>query len=191
MRETDLSDDSIDTEKLLQVMMALAPAEMLKGTKVGDRESKAYTYSQKATCLKDFSSVHDAAKDEKAGPDAALYEFFLQIAPTAYQLHTKWKTHQGFRGTGIRKIERDGGQIVEVPDGIIFPIISSLSVFATKGKSGWTISQPVQLSDAELIQAAKTAYYEIADRNPQTMGKKAACYSSLLSITSIYKKFTS
>jgi len=73
----------------------------------------------------------------------------------------------------------------------VFPIICSLSVFAVKKKSGWTIAQPDQLTDAELIDAAKTAYMQIADHNPQTMGKKAACYSSLLSITSIYKKFTS
>jgi hypothetical protein len=189
--ETDRSEDFIDTEKLLQVIMALTPAEMLAGTKVGDRGSKAYTYSQKATCLKDFSSVHDAAKEELIGPNAELYEFFLQIAPEAYRLHRKWKAHQGFRGTRIRIIERDGGQIVEVPDGIIFPIISSLSVFASKKKGGWAIAQPYQLTDAELIEAAKTAYMQIADSNPQTMGKKAACYSSLLSITSIYKKFTS
>jgi hypothetical protein len=189
--ETDRSDDFIVTEKLLQVIMALAPADVLMGTKVGDRESKAYTYSQKATCLKDFSNVHDAAKKEGAGANAALYEFFLQIAPTAYGLYEKWKAHPGFKGTGIRKIERDGREIVEVPDGIIFPIICSLSVFATKTRGGWTIAQPDQLTDAELIAAAKTAYMQIADHNPQTMGKKAACYSSLLSITSIYKKFTS
>lgn len=189
--ETDRSDEFIDTEKLLQVVMALVPPDLLKGTTMNDRDSKAYTYSQKATCLKDFSNVHDAAKEDKSGPNAALYTFFLQIAPHAHRLYTRWKSHQGFRGTRIRIIERDGGQIVEVPDGIVFPIISSLSVFATKKKSGWVIDQPDELDDAELIEAAKTAYMQIADSNPQTMGKKAACYSSLLNITSIYKKFTS
>jgi hypothetical protein len=189
--ETDRSDEFIDTEKLLQVIMALAPTELLKGTTMNDRDSKAYTYSQKATCLKDFSNVHDEAKEDETGANAALYAFFLQIAPHAYRLYTKWKSHQGFRGTRIRIIERDGGQIVEVPDGIIFPIISSLSVFVTKKKTGWIIDQPEELNDSELIEAAKTAYMQIADSNPQTMGKKAACYSSLLSITSIYKKFTS
>jgi hypothetical protein len=192
--ETDRSDDYIDTEKLLQVIMALAPSEVLKGTAIGDRGSKAYTYSQKATCLKDFTSVHDAAKDPKVDPtgsNAELYEFFLEIAPHAYSLYEKWKSHQGFKGTRIRVIERDGGQIIEVPDGIVFPIISSLSVFTARKKNGWVISQPKQLTDSELIEAAKTAYMQIADSNPQTMGKKAACYSSLLSITSIYKKFTS
>lgn len=189
--ETDRSEDFLDTEKLLQVVMALTPPDLLTGTATGDRGSKAYTYSQKATCLKDFSAVHEAASQEKPNKrDVNLYEFFLQIAPVAHILYTKWKSHQGFRGTRIRIIEREGGKIVEVPDGIIFPIIASLSVFADKTKQGWTISQPKQLTDAELIETAKTAYMQIADSNPQTMGKKAACYSSLLSITTIYKKFT-
>ena len=186
--ETDRSDDYVDTEKLLQVVMALTPSDLLDNTAAGDRGSKAYTYSQKATCLKDFSSVYEAAKEPKNKRDRALYEFFLQIAPEAHTLYSKWKSHQGFRGTRIRIIEREGGKIVEVPDGIVFPILASLSVFAKKSKSGWQIIQPGLLTDSELIENAKTAYMQIADSNPQTMGKKAACYSSLLSITTIYQK---
>lgn len=188
--ETDRSDDYVDTEKLLQVIMALTPPEMFEGTAAPDRESKAYTYSQKATCLKDFSAVYDAAKHDSSKPDSELYGFFLQIAPEAHLLYQKWKSHQGFKGTRIRIIERDGGKIVEVPDGIIFPILASLSVFVTKKKGKWTITKPNQLADMELIETAKTAYMQIADSNPQTMGKKPACYSSLLSITTIYKKLT-
>ena len=188
--ETDRSEDYVDTEKLLQVIMALTPTEMIEGSAVGNRENKAYTYSQKATCLKDFSAVYEAAKDKASKYDVALYSFFLQIAPQAYSLYQKWKSHQGFKGTRIRIIERDGGKIVEVPDGIIFPILASLSVFAGKKRGKWSIDQPDLLGDAELIEAAKTAYMQIADSNPQTMGKKAACYSSLLSITTIYKKLT-
>lgn len=188
--ETDRSDDYVDTEKLLQVIMALTPPDMFQGSAAPDRENKAYTYSQKATCLKDFSAVYDAAKHSASKRDAELYEFFLQIAPKAHLLYLKWKSHQGFKGTRIRIIERDGGKIVEVPDGIVFPILASMSVFAAKKKGAWTISQPDLLADSELIETAKTAYMQIADSNPQTMGKKPACYSSLLSITTIYKKLT-
>lgn len=186
--ETDRSDDYVDTEKLLQVIMALTPPELFRGSAAPDRDSKAYTYSQKATCLKDFSAVYEAAKGSANKPDAALYDFFLQIAPTAHLLYSTWKSHQGFRGSRIRIIEREGGKIVEVPDGIIFPILASMSVFAVKKRGVWTINQPDLLADSELIETAKTAYMQIADSNPQTMGKKPACYSSLLSITTIYKK---
>lgn len=188
--ETDRSTEYVDTEKLLQVIMALTPPELLVDTAAPDRENKAYTYSQKATCLKDFSAVYEEAKHGGNKADKELYDFFLEIAPEAHLLYTKWKSHQGFKGTSIRIIERDGGKIIEVPDGIIFPILASLSVFATKKKGKWKIIKPTQLADGELIEAAKTAYMQIADSNPQTMGKKAACYSSLLSITSIYKKLT-
>jgi len=193
--ETDRSEDFIDTEKLLQVIMALTPIELFQGSAVSVRESKAYTYSQKATCLKDFSAVHKAVHEADKGKssqsssaDRRLYDYFLNIAGEAHQLYEKWKTHQGFRGTGLRCIERENGAILDVPDGIVFPIISSLSVFAKKVGSYWTIEQPSQLTDSELIQTAKTAYIQIAASNPQTMGKKSACYSQILGITSVYKK---
>ncbi len=150
--ETDRADDFVDTEKLLQVIMALTPPEMFDDTAAGDRGSKAYTYSQKAMCLKDFTAVHDAAKDKANARDAAIYRFFLQIAPQAWELYNKWKVHQGFKGAGIRRIEREGTKIVEVPDGIIFPILASLSVFASKVKGVWRINQPPQLTDDELIE---------------------------------------
>jgi hypothetical protein len=103
-------------------------------------------------------------------------------------LYERWKSHQGFQGSALRSIERDGRQVVEVPDGIIFPIIASLSVFAKKTGNIWKIEQPKELGDSELVSAAKVAYMQIAGSNPQTMGKKSACYSSLLQLTSVYKK---
>jgi hypothetical protein len=187
--ETDRSVDYTDTEKLIQVLMALTPSELFEGTKIGNRDSKAYTYSQKATCLKDFSNVYEAQKLETlAGPNRKLYRFFLDISVEALALYERWKSHQGFQGSALRSIERDGRQVVEVPDGIIFPIIASLSVFAKKTGNIWKIEQPKELGDSELVSAAKVAYMQIAGSNPQTMGKKSACYSSLLQLTSVYKK---
>jgi hypothetical protein len=161
----------------------------LEGTKIGSRESKAYTYSQKATCLKDFSNVYEAQKGEPTtGPNRKLYRFFLDIATQALEFYAKWKSHQGFQGSGLRSLEREGRQIVEVPDGIIFPVLASLSVFAKRTGGKWVIQQPKVLGDLELVNSAKAAYMQIAGSNPQTMGKKAACYSSLLQLTSIYNK---
>lgn len=186
--ETDRSDDFTDTEKLIQVLMALAPPEVFEGTVLSVKD-KAYTYSQKATCLKDYSKVHEAQKSEKpSGANRLLYNFFLDLAPEALDLYGKWKTHQGFKGTGLRSLEREGVKIVEVPDGIVFPILASLSVFVKKVKGNWTVQQPKQLADAELVTAAKVAYMQIAGSNPQTMGKRSACYSSLLQLTTVYNK---
>jgi hypothetical protein len=77
---------------------------------------------------------------------------------------------------------------VEVPDGIVFPILAALAQFATKTKKGWRIQRPEQLDDKELIAAAKRAYMDIANSKPEIMGKSRPCYSALEQITSIYKR---
>lgn len=177
-------NELLPTEKLLQVIAALLPPELW--WKQGEY-NKTYTYSAKATCLKDFRKVHDGAED---GDErlAGVYRFYLDIAPSAWTEYLKWKSHQGFQGTGLRSIERDGREIVEVPDGIVFPILASLSQFVTCRTGKWTLAQPSQLTDDELIQAAKRAYQEIARSKPELMGKMKPCYSALDQITAIYKR---
>jgi hypothetical protein len=189
--ETELSDDYIASEKLLQVLTALVPDSLW--TKSDGSANKVYTYSQKTKCLKDFQEIYEKAKDTKDKDHLKfkeLYQFFLDMASEGWDLYQRWKTHQGFQGTGLRAIEREGRQFVDVPDGIIFPIIASLSAFAIKTPSGWKIKTPSQFKDEDLIEAAKTVYMEIADSNPQTMGKSKACYSSLLQLTTVYQKLS-
>ncbi len=184
------TDDNqyIATEKLLQVIAALLPAQLW--FKPGD-VNKVYAYNAKATCLKDFQEIYRRAKDEK-DPEhkkyAQVYQFYVDIVAQALDLHEKWKQHPKFAGTGLRSIEREGGKIKEVPDGIVFPILASLSEFAVCGQDGWKIVQPTRLDEGELVAAAKRAYMEIANSKPQIMGKSKACYSALQQITAIYKK---
>lgn len=190
--ETQLSEDYIVTERLIQVMTALTPEKLwLKPGEEGN-PNKTYTYSAKAKCLKDFQAVFEKAKtpnDPEHQKYKALYDFYLDIAPQAYELHQKWKSHQGFKGTGLRAIQRDeAGNITEVPDGLVFPILASLSAFAEKTKEGWKIQPPAAFGDEELIKTAKTAYQEIADSNPQNMGKSKACYVQLYQLTSLYRR---
>lgn len=183
--ETHLTSDGefLDTEKLIQVIFAVLPESMLKQIDNQiDATSKVFTYSQKTRCLRLFQRV-----EEDGPPD--VYECLLDLAGPAWELYSRWKRHQGFRGTRIRSIERENGEIVEVPDGVIFPVIAAHAAFVTENPKGeWQIVKPAVLADAELIEAAKQAYMEIADHNPQTMGKSKACYSSLLRITSIYAR---
>jgi hypothetical protein len=182
--ETDLTNDGeyVDTEKLIQVLFAILPEEILNELDRLDSTNKVFTYSQKTRCLKLFQSVVDN------GP-AEVYEAFMDLAPTAWGLYDKWKCHQGFKGTRIRSITREDGIIVEVPDGVIFPILAAHSAFMVKPKKGkWVMRKPDALTDAELIDVAKQAYMEIAGSNPQTMGKSKACYSTLHQITSIFAR---
>ncbi len=189
--ETKLSDDYIHTVRLLQVIAALVPEELW----IKDGEyNKVYAYSMKAKCLKDFQELYKMAHD-KADPNHKkaknLYQFYLDIAAQADDLYNKWKAHPGFQGSALRAIKRDEkGGIIEIPDGIIFPIIAALSAFAKLTPEGWSIVPPKLFTEDELIRSAKTVYQEIAGSNPQTMGKNKACYSALYQITSLYQRLS-
>lgn len=185
--ETDLTadDEFLDTEKLIQVIFALLPETMMKLLDpTVEPSNKVFTYSQKTRCLKLFQRLVDH------GP-AEVYDCCLDLAPTAWQLYEEWKSHQGFKGTRIRSIERSDGKIADVPDGVIFPILAAHSAFVTKARSGdWVLNIPKAFTDREMIEAAKQAYMEIADHNPMAMGKSRACYSTLYRITSIFARLS-
>jgi hypothetical protein len=191
--ETELSEDYVVTERLLQVVTALIPPTLWPKSAEADNPNKVYTYSMKAKCLREFQEIYRKAKDKK-DPEheraKELYQFYLDIAPEALQLYDKWKSHQGFAGTGIRSITRDKREIVEVPDGLIFPILASLSAFATKTAEGWRIRPPKMFRDDELIRATKSVYQSVASSNPWLMGKSRACYFALNQITSIYQRLS-
>ncbi len=183
--ETDIVSDGqfLDTEKLIQVVFALMPEDLLAALDV--RDGKVFTYSQKTRCLKLFQKIVDGQADPEI---RKAYRYFLDIAGQAWLLYERWKSHAGFRGTRIRSIVRERGQIEDVPDGIVFPIIASLESFVKKTRNGWVIRIPNEFDEAVLIDTADQAYKEIAAHNPQTMGKSKACYSALLRVTSIYAK---
>ena len=183
--ETQIVGDEtfLDTEKLIQVIFALMPDELFKELNVSD--SKVFTYSQKARCLKVFQKIVDDTERELSD----VYQYCLDIAGTAWETYDKWKANDGFYGSRLRSIIRDGREIVEVPDGIVFPIIASLAAFVTKPKKTWLLHLPKQFDDRLLIKTAVQAYKEIADSNPQTMGKSKGCYTALATVTSIYATF--
>jgi len=188
--ETKLSEDYVKTERLLQVITALIPEALWPKEK---EFNKVYAYSMKAKCLKEFQALFEQAKDpEHSNHREAkeLYQFYLDVAAQAFDLHQRWKTHGGFKGTGLRSIAREGREIKEVPEGIIFPILASLSAFALKKNDGWVIEPPSLFNDEELIRAAKSVYMDMAKSNPNVMGKSKSCYAALYQITSIYKKLS-
>ncbi|MGA2856968.1 MAG: hypothetical protein ABSE40_08870 [Candidatus Sulfotelmatobacter sp.] len=77
-----------------------------------------------------------------------------------------------------------------MPDGLIFPILASLSAFAGKTAEEWRIKPPKTFKDEELIRAAKSVYQSVASSNPWLMGKSRACYFALNQITSIYQRLS-
>ncbi|MEO6361391.1 MAG: AIPR family protein [Sphingomicrobium sp.] len=193
--ETERSDDFADTEKVLQVCTALMPTELWPKSKEKEDPIKVYTYSMKSKCLREFQDIHRRAKnptaEEKIKGDAAsarqLYDYYLDMAPQALELYERWKKHQGFKGTGLRSIGREGNTVIDVPDGIVFPIIASLSAFVRKKEGHWGYFPPAKFHDADIIKAAKGQYINTVNSNPWNMGKSRAVYSSLFQITNIYK----
>lgn len=192
-RTLSLQEDYLLTEKLIQVLIALTPAELWYKSGEEDRPNKVYTYSAKEKCLKEFQTVVEKAKNP-SDPDhekyAELYAFYLDFAPKALELYDSWKQHDGWYGTRLRSIVREGREILDVPDGLIFPILVALSAFAVKGEDGWKISAPDGFTDADLIEAAKSAYQDLANSNPTTMGKSKACYAQLYQIVDMAKRLT-
>ena len=186
--ESDVSEEYLDTEKLIQVLFALSPESIWEAFDESRRiTSKSITYSQKTRCLKLFETVY---QNKEAPPYKELYKFFIDMAAVAWSTYTTWKKHDGFIGTRIRCIERENGRTIsEVPDGIVFPIIASFSAFIDKKENRWTLSFPDEFDEKEIIDAAAEAFKDIAKHDPQQMGKLKACYSSLHRITSIYARF--
>jgi hypothetical protein len=183
--ESDLSEDYIDSEKLIQVLLAVTPESLWDTTSEGPTlNSKTFTYSQKTRCLKLFQKI----EEERNSPGyRELYKFFLDMVGPAWKLYQRWKTHQGFQGSGLRSIQRgEDGRIVDVPDGIVFPIIAAYSAFCSQKRSRWQFAIPSAFKEQKLIGSAVADYKDVADHNPQTMGKKHACYSRLLEITELY-----
>ena len=195
--ETDLVVDGefLDTEKLIQVLFALMPPELFALLEK-DAGSKVFAYSQKTRCLKLFQRIVEGRQDSENFD--AIYAYFLDMAGHAWKLYEKWKTHPLFRGTRLRSIERENGEVASVPDGIVFPIMSAMSVFVSRHRRmqmlnrpdiySWALRPVARFDEQELIDAAAQVYMEIADHNPQTMGKSRACYSALHRITAIYAR---
>lgn len=179
--ETDLGD-YINTEHLLQVIAAVVPESI--GREMGYGHMDAY--SKKTKWIKLFAKLHELRCVDAASAD--LYNFHLDIAYHALKLYNHWKNNQAFKGCGLWCIERDGGVVVNVPDGIVFPIISAYSNFVVHEGGKWRFKIPSALSDKKLVDAACRAYQEIAGHNVNAMGKKAACYSAISAITEIYSE---
>lgn len=188
--ETDWGDEYLATEQVLKVCAALMPAE-LYGT-----VNKCSTYSEKAKHLRMFVKGFLDHEEGLDSEDAGRYRFFLDAAPIAYELHETWKSHQGFKNTGLHCLTRDAtGSIESVPDGLIFPVLAAHSIFMVPPTSGrkrskWTLEVPAILKDERLIRTVKKAYMEIAKSDPTKMGKSSGCYAMVMDVAEMAQEMS-
>lgn len=192
-RESDKGDDTfIRTEKLLQVITALIPPELWDAVR-RDKEhyAKAFTYSSVSGPLKLFEEVYKGAKEEKKEEYVSLYNFYVAIASQAWEIYENWAAGNEFKGLKWKNgISRDSkGNILNVVDGIIFPIIAALSVFVREGNGTWKYIPPAMWANSDIVKAAQGQFISAAKSNPQSMGKDNAVYQSLYNITQMALRY--
>jgi hypothetical protein len=182
-RETDFSDDYLDTEKLVQVMTAMAPKSVPLPSVDRNRRTpetiyRVYAYRHRSRCLKDFATV--MGDPEKWSEAHAL---FLDIAVDAWKLYQRLKGEQFFSslhcvkgiGSGTAKIVAPDG----VPDGVVFPMLSALSRFIREHKNVWVFKVPKNFPWKTLFDQARIQETTTAHNDPQAMGKDADIYVAL------------
>lgn len=191
-RETDFSDEYLDTEKLVQVVTAIAPTHVpvpsteKRTTKTAETIYRVYAYRHRARCLTDFAIVMDQPVKW-----AMAHQFFLDVAVDVWKLYLKLKSEQTFsRLVCVKGNTIAGKKIVDsdgVPDGIVFPMLSALSRFMHEEDGRWRLAIPPKFPwptffQATMLQETSSA----ASHNPNTMGKKADCYIALHGTIDMY-----
>ncbi len=175
-RESDHPDGDavIPIEKLLQVITVLLPDHLIP-------VSREAAYSGRAECLKLFERTFKERRSDEVA--AERYKFYIAAAVPAWELYRKWREHQGFSGSGLKKgVRRDANRkIIDVADGLVFPILAALARFS--GPGGIKLPAQLTMVETELINSAKSAFMEIAGSNPNVMGKNKACYSYVGQVT--------
>lgn len=182
--ETDFGEQFLDTEKLIQVLTAIAPTEIplpsaeKRKTKTPETIYRVYAYRHRSRCLTDFAAVMD---EPEKWPVA--HRFFLDIAVDAWNLYRRFKGEQAFsRLQCVKGIDVNGKKRVTsdgVPDGIVFPMLSALSRFMKEHKGRWRLAVPHNFPWQTFFQATILQETGSAKNNPQSMGKNADCYIAL------------
>lgn len=201
MNETDIGDQFVDTQRLLQVLWAMMPEHLLPASKrrsVADARLKSY--KNRAYCLIDFEA-DVVMKDRDADEDPAMlpqvralleteiaaakarYQYFVDLAGVGWEQYLKWRHHEGWSGLYLKESTRairrsDDGHVVA--DGVIFPILAAMSYFVGQsGKTGkWKLKIPPIFDDVEMLDAARDQL-STHKGNPMHMGRDAGVYEAL------------
>ena len=190
--EDQTGENYVPVDKLVQILIALTPMTLgLPDT--DDKVNRAFCYSSKAKCLRMYESIWRSSDDEKEDPQyrefcKKIYSAYIKIAPSAWMLYKRWQANPLFK----KYIREDGEEgegfdrshifdkktdAIQVSDGILFPILTSLSNYVVASRpSGWIIDIPDETED-NIIESALFAYNQFSDSNPQTMGKSKQVYA--------------
>jgi hypothetical protein len=181
LRKSDTDPiDTIDTERVIQLCAALMPQELAGEEKFISSKLKAY--KNKAQCRMDFEKAHDEHEDDPVQRER--YQFYVDIAPHAWREYLSYRTHPAFKGKRLRKdtkaVKRKPNQETVYADGLVFPMVSALSLFVKKTDGHWSLIKPSVFKDEDLVDAAVEQFREGCDSNPVLMGRSAGAYQSLM-----------
>ena len=184
-RETDFGDEYLDTERLIQVLTAIAPTEIplpsaeKRKQKTPETIYRVYAYRHRSRCLADFATVMD--KPEKW---PLAHQYFLDVAVDAWNLYRRLKGEQAFsplvcvKGEpvgGKKQVDPDG-----VPDGIVFPMLSALSRFLGQHKSAWRLKIPPKFPWQTFFQAAILRRPVLLETTPKPWGRRRTATSRFM-----------
>lgn len=190
--ETDVEDKYVDTRQLLQVLWAMMPEDLAPESR-RSIEARMRAYKNAAYCLQDFVAIFDTRKSD-AG-DAARYAYFIDMAGAGWREYLRWKTHRDWNDKRLlehlrQAIRSDEGDIKDVADGIVFPILSALSRFVKKSRSGhWKISYPKVFADSDMLIAARRQLRHCNGR-PMLMGRSGSAYEALMILTEMADRYS-
>ena len=185
--ETDTGDKYVDTMRLLQVLWALMPDELMTMGQIKRKsgtEARLKSYKNRAYCLLDFEAdVSAAAAAEPDEGAKARHKYFVDMAGRGWKEYLKWRHHERWSGkylkVSTRAVRRNDDGLT-VADGVIFPILAAMSHFVTPHTTSgrWHLTIPEIFDDGEMIDAARDQL-SAHDGNPMLMGRDVAVYDAL------------
>lgn len=183
---TSAEKDAIQTRLLIQITRLLIDGETLYPEAKIPERYMVDSYSGAAKCLDDFTrSQKESNKDSNA---KAKYEAYLELAPQAWQLYKDLCKHDDWNGLKLQKVYKTSGKtlvtrkndkVVNVNNGMLFPIIYSLGSFVSKDSDGKHVLKIP--SDFNYKALFADAYDIFPDHNydPAMYGRAKSTYTQL------------
>jgi hypothetical protein len=86
-------------------------------------------------------------------------------------------------------VKRKSNQELTIADGLVFPMVSALSLFVHKKNGSWVLEKPAVFKDEDLIEAAVEQFREGCNSDPVVMGRSAGAYQSLMLVPRMSLRF--
>jgi hypothetical protein len=189
--ETDTGDEFVDTLRLLQVLWATLPEELLPVSGRSTADARLKSYKNRAFCLVDFEKDvidKDEATDPKVRAQAAeRHKCMVDLAGPAWKQYLRWRHHKEWSGRRLKQSTRAirrSDQGYTVADGVVFPILAAMSLFVEKDSATgkYHFEVPDVLEEKDMVEAARDQL-SAHKGNPMLMGRNAAVYDAMTMLT--------